>query len=303
MGRHGALLMKIPAKSLSPRGQMLLSVLIFGTVGLFVRLIPLPSALIACARGVIGAVCILLYMRVRALRPDAAAIRRNALMLLLSGAALGFNWAFLFEAYRYTTVATATLCYYLAPTLVMLLSPVLLHEKLTVRKLLCCLVALLGMVFVSGAAGGGLPQGKELTGILWGLASAVCYAGVMIFNKKLRDVAPYDRTVMQLGISAVLMLLYAALTGQPLSVSLPAVPLLMLLIVGVVHTGVAYLCYFGALRDLKAQSAAILSYIDPVAAILLSWLILSENPGWHGLIGAALILGSAVMSERRTEKQ
>lgn len=281
-------------KVFSARGQMLLSMLIFGTVGLFVRYIPLPSSLIACARGVIGAVCIFLFMKLRAQRLDISAIRRNAAVLLLSGAALGFNWVFLFEAYRYTTVATATLCYYLAPVIVMLLSPWLLREKLTSRKLICCLVSLFGMVFVSGVLSGEKPQ---MTGILWGVGSAVLYACVMIFNKKLRNIAPQDRTVVQLGISAVLMFIYAALTEETLSFQLPGTAWVMLMTVGVVHTGVAYLCYFGALRDLKAQSAAIMSYVDPVAAILLSWLVLGEKLGLSGALGAVLILGSTLLSE------
>lgn len=281
-------------KGFSARGQMLLSMLIFGTVGLFVRYIPLPSSLIACARGVIGAVYIFLFMKLRAQRLDISAIRRNAAVLLLSGAALGFNWVFLFEAYRYTTVATATLCYYLAPVIVMLLSPWLLREKLTGRKLICCLVSLFGMVFVSGVLSGEKPQ---MTGILWGVGSAMLYACVMIFNKKLRNIAPQDRTVVQLGISAVLMFIYAALTEETLSFQLPGTAWVMLMTVGVVHTGVAYLCYFGALRDLKAQSAAIMSYVDPVAAILLSWLVLGEKLGLSGALGAVLILGSTLLSE------
>ena len=281
-------------KGFSARGQMLLSMLIFGTVGLFVRYIPLPSSLIACARGVIGAVCIFLFMRLRGQRLDISAIRRNAAVLLLSGAALGFNWVFLFEAYRYTTVATATLCYYLAPVIVMLLSPWFLREKLTGRKLICCLVSLFGMVFVSGVLFGEKPQ---MTGILWGVGSAMLYACVMIFNKKLRNIAPQDRTVVQLGISAVLMFIYAALTEETLSFQLPGTAWVMLMTVGVVHTGVAYLCYFGALRDLKAQSAAIMSYVDPVAAILLSWLVLGEKLGVSGALGAVLILGSTLLSE------
>lgn len=273
---------------------MLTAMLIFGTVGLFVRGIPLPSSLIACARGVIGAVCIFLFMKLRGQRLDVSAIRRNAAVLLLSGAALGFNWVFLFEAYRYTTVATATLCYYLAPVIVMLLSPWLLHEKLTGRKLICCLVSLIGMVFVSGVLSGEKPQ---MTGILWGVGSAMLYACVMIFNKKLRDIAPQDRTVVQLDISAVLMFIYAALTEEALSFRLPGTAWVMLMTVGIVHTGVAYLCYFGALRDLKAQSAAIMSYVDPVAAILLSWLLLGERLGASGALGAVMILGSTLLSE------
>ncbi|MBQ1946836.1 MAG: DMT family transporter, partial [Clostridia bacterium] len=168
-------------RDLSPRGRMLMSMLIFGTVGLFVRYIPLPSSAIACARGVIGAVCIYLYMKMYGRKIDLAAVKSNALTLLFSGAALGFNWAFLFEAYRYS-VSTATLMYYLAPTIVMLVSPFALKEKLTARRLICCLISLGGMVLVSGVLTDHAPQ---LPGVLWGLAAAALYAAVMILNRRI----------------------------------------------------------------------------------------------------------------------
>lgn len=282
----------------SPRGQMLLSMLIFGTVGLFVRYIPLPSSLIACVRGVIGAVCIYLYMKAQDKGVDGSAVRKNGLMLFLSGAALGFNWAFLFEAYRYS-VATATLCYYLAPTIVMLVSPLVLQEKLTAKKLICCLAALGGMVLVSGVLTENAPP---LAGVLWGLAAAVLYASVMLLNKKITGVKSEDRTVVQLAISAAVMLLYAVLTEKQLSFELTALSGVLLLTVGVLHTGGAYLCYFGALRDLKAQNAALLSYLDPALALLLSWLVLGERLGLHGWLGAALILGSTLAGEIKREK-
>jgi len=287
----------------TPHSRMILSMLIFGTVGLFVRAIPLPSSLIACARGVIGALFIYLFMKLRGQRVDLAAIRKNAVMLLLSGAALGFNWVFLFEAYRYTTVATATLCYYLAPVIVMLLSPFLLREKLTLRRLACCLVSLLGMVFVSGAATGAVPTSAELTGILWGVGSAALYACVMLLNKKLYGIKAQDRTVVQLSVSAAFMLVYALLTEKQLSFALSPIAAGMLLTVGILHTGVAYLCYFGALKDMKAQSAAILSYIDPVAAILLSFIVLGEALTWQGALGAVMILSSALLSEIKGKRE
>ena len=280
-------------RDLSPRGRMLMSMLIFGTVGLFVRYIPLPSSAIACARGVIGAVCIYLYMKMYGRKIDLAAVKSNALTLLFSGAALGFNWALLFEAYRYS-VSTATLMYYLAPTIVMLLSPIVLKEKLTARKMICSLISLGGMVLVSGVLTDHAPQ---LPGVLWGLAAAALYAAVMILNRRITGVKSEDRTVVQLSVSAVVMLLYVMLTQTQAAYTLTAVQGTLLIVVGVVHTGIAYLCYFGALRDLPAQSAAILSYLDPAVALLLSALVLGEKLGLHGWMGAVLILGGALVSE------
>ncbi len=279
------------------RLQLISSMVIFGTIGLFVHYIPLPSSVIACARGLIGALFLLLVMVLRHKRPDVGALRKNALLLLFSGAALGFNWILLFEAYRYTTVATATLCYYLAPMFVLLASPIVLKERLTVRKVVCVLVALFGMVFVSGVANTGIPAPSELLGILLGVAAAILYACIVLMNKCMKGVSGNDRTVTQLGLSFIIVLPYILLTEDMALLQITPVSLGLLIFVGIVHTGIAYALYFGSLDKLSAHTAAIFSYIDPIVAILLSALLLKEQLGWTGVVGAVLILGSAFISE------
>ena len=122
------------------------SMLVFGTIGLLRRFIDLPSAVIACFRGLLGCVLLLLLQRLRGRKPDLAALRRYLPALLISGGMIGFNWMLLFEAYRYTTIAVATLCYYMSPVLLIAFSPLLFKEKLTGRQIVCVLLAALGMV-------------------------------------------------------------------------------------------------------------------------------------------------------------
>lgn len=281
----------------SAKTQMFGAMFLFGTIGIFVRYISLPSSIIACVRGLIGTVFLLLVVALSKQRISGAEIRRNLWILLFSGAAIGFNWILLFEAYRYTTVATATLCYYFAPIFVIVASPFLLKERLSVRKAVCVAVALLGMVFVSGVMQNGLPAADEMTGILAGLGAAVLYASVMLANRFLRDISAYGKTVMQLGTAAVVTIPYILLTEDLSAITITPVQGLLVLFLGIVHTGIAYAVYFNALGSLKMQTAAIFSYIDPVVAILLSALLLKEPMGVWGAAGAVLILGSAFVSE------
>lgn len=276
-------------------GKLTLSMIIFGTIGIFRRLIPLSSGLVAMSRGLIGVLFLLLVMRLRGDGMDRAAVRRKLPLLCLSGAAIGVNWILLFEAYNYTSVATATLCYYLAPMFVILASPLVLREKLTLRKLACVSAALLGMVFVSGVleASGG----AGLKGVLLGLGAAVLYASVVLMNKQLGDVPAYDRTIVQLGSSAAVLLPYVLLVEEVSIEAFTPGVIALLLVVGIVHTGIAYALYFGSLMQLKAQTAAILSYIDPVVAVLLSALVLREHMSLLSSLGAVLVLGAAVISE------
>ena len=277
--------------------QKLLSAMgIFGTVGIFVKYIPMSSAAIALCRGLLGALFLLCIMFVCGKRFNGTAIRKNFLILFLSGAAMGFNWILLFESYNYTTVATATVCYYLAPLFLILASP-LLAERMTVKKAVCVGIALVGLVFVSGMVEDGLPEISELKGIGLGIGAALLYATVMLLNKKLSPIPAYDKTIVQLSTSVIVILPYLLLTQGLMFPQLTAVQWGLLLVVGFVHTGVAYALYFGALKDLKAQTIAIFSYLDPVIAVVLSAVVLHEKIGPWGIAGTVLILGSALISE------
>lgn len=281
----------------SSRNLLILSMVIFGTVGIFRRFIPAPSSQIALVRGIIGTVVLIGYMLLTKQSIDRAAVQRNFWALLYSGAAIGFNWILLFEAYCYTSVATATLCYYLAPILVIIGASIILKERLSMRKILCTAAALVGMVFVSGVLETGISSVSEMKGILYGLGAAVLYASVILTNKQMPDIPALDKTIFQLGFASLALLPYVLLT-EGFDEPLEGIGIVLLIIVGVVHTGIAYLLYFGSMKNLKAHTVAILSYIDPVLAILLSALLLREPMSIASAVGAVLILGGAYISER-----
>lgn len=279
--------------------QLIASMFIFGTIGIFVRYVPLPSSVLALVRGFVGSIFVFLFLMLKKSSISKEAIQKNLKMLIFSGIALGVNWILLFEAYRYTTVATATLCYYLAPIFVIMVSPVLLKERLRMKQMICVAFALMGMVFVSGVLETGIPALSEAKGVLYGLGAAVFYATVILMNKKITEISAYDKTIMQLGTAAVVLLPYILLTeplGELMALLTPF-SVGMLLFVGIVHTGIAYVLYFGSMKDLNAHTIAIFSYVDPIVAILLSALFLKEAMGLHGVIGAVLVLGSTFVSE------
>ena len=276
----------------SPYVLFITSMLIFGTIGLLRRYIPLPSAVIACIRGIAGGTVLLLYLLTRRDKHRMKTRTSAALGLCAVGAAMGFNWILLFEAYNYTTVATATLCYYMQPTIVVLLSPFFFREKLTKRKMVLCLIAVTGMVLVSGVTDGN-GAGGNLKGAALGLAAAVLYAAVVIFNKKITGVDALKKTIIQLFSAGAVMIPYLLITGEyrvgPIGLRTAA----LLLTAGVIHTGIAYILYFSSLPGLPAQTAAIFSYIDPVSALVFSAVFLGERLSIQGIAGAVMIIGAA----------
>lgn len=273
------------------------SLLIVGTIGVVRRYIPLSSGLLAFARGLIGALSLSVFVLLRGGRIGHGLPGRKLGALVVTGIALSFNWMLLFEAYTYTTVATATLCYYFAPTIVVLLSPLLFRERLSAKKLICAGLAVLGMILVSGVLEQGSAKSGQMRGVLFGLGAACFYAMVVILNKKITDVDPYERTVVELLASAAAMIPYLLLTEDVSQLHIDAKLIGFVLLVGVVYTGLVYALYFGSIEYLRAQSLAILSYLDPVVALLVSALVLGERLTTAGMIGAVLILGAAVVSE------
>ncbi|MCF0228583.1 MAG: EamA family transporter [Parasporobacterium sp.] len=301
--------------------MLIVSALIFGSVGIFRRFIPLPSAMLACFRGLSGAAFLFLALKVQKKKFRHGIGRKKVWGLIAAGAAIGVNWILLFEAYNYTTVATATLCYYMQPTIVILMSALLFREKLGLNRVICLIISVVGMFFVSGvvenlitadpgqvqqtesgilleaAAAGTLPPDTDTIGILCGLGAAVFYATVIIINKKIPGVDAYEKTIIELVSASVVVIPYMLFTSDISDIHLDTRAVIMLLIVGFIHTGLAYAMYFGSMDGLKTQSIAIISYIDPVTALILSSIILKEKMSVFGIIGAVMILASAVYSE------
>ncbi len=277
------------------KGLMALSMAVFGTLGPFTREISVSSGELALYRAVLASLLIGAYLIFTRQKIDFSAIRRELLLLLLSGVAMGINWVLLFEAYQYTSISAATLSYYFAPVIVTAVSPFLFREKLTGKQILCFTMSTVGLVLIIGVGGTG--TGSDALGILCGLGAAVFYATVVLLNKYIREVTGIHRTLVQFAGAIVILLPYVAWTGGVHLEELSNTGWLCLLVVGLLHTGVNYCLYFSTLKELDGQSAAILSYIDPLVAVLISFFVLGESMTALQLLGGAMILGFTLYNE------
>ena len=286
-------------KSASPRILLALSMLVFGTIGLFVRNIPLPSSEIALYRAVLASVLIGLFLVLTKQKIPFRTIGKELPLLVISGMAMGINWVLLFEAYRYTTVSVATLSYYFAPVIVTAVCPLLFKEKLTARQIICFVMSTVGLVLLIGITD--LDGGStSLKGIAFGLGAALFYAMVILFNKFIKGVAGIQRTMLQF-ISAIAVLIpYVLLTGGITLASMNSTGWVCLLVVGLFHTGVCYCLYFSSLKELPGQEAAILSYIDPLVALLVSLFVLGEQILPIQILGGLMILGFTLWNELKS---
>ncbi len=283
-------------RSLKPRLMIAVSMAVFGTIALFVRNIPISSAQLALCRAVIAAVLIGIYLAASHRSIALKKLGRELWLLLLSGVAMGFNWVLLFEAYKYTTVSVATLSYYFAPVIIIVACPILFREKMSGKKWLCFVMSTLGIVLITGL--GDLSAGSShLRGIAFGLGAAVLYATVVLTNKFIRGIGGIQRTFLQFTAAIVVLLPYVLLTEGISFAAMDGLGWAMLAVVGIVHTGVCYCMYFSALKDLPGQEAAILSYCDPLVAVLMSVFVLGEAISPVQIAGGVLILGFTLWNE------
>lgn len=276
--------------------KIIFSMVVFGTMGILVKNIKVSSGEIALFRAIIATVAIIIYKFISGNKIVFKDIKRDIPVLFLSGAAMGFNWIFLFQAYNYTTVSIATLSYYFAPVIVMIVCPILFREKLTIKQLICFFMSTVGLIMVIGI-GGMEESNSNIIGIGFGLAAAVLYATVIILNKFIKNVTGIDRTLIQFFAAIIVLIPYITLTTGINIGSLDKIGIISIIILGLLHTGICYCLYFASLRDLKGQEAAILSYIDPLVAIIVSVTILGEGINYIQTIGGFMILGFTLLNE------
>lgn len=286
----------------NPRVMNIVAMTVFGTLGLFVRNISLSSGEIALYRAVMAAVLIGGFLLVTRQKLPLAGMKKELPLLLLSGVAMGFNWIFLFEAYKYTTISVATLSYYFAPVIVTVACPILFKEKMSSKQWICFAMSTLGIILITGL-GDLSGSNRHFLGILLGLCAACLYATVILLNKFIKNVEGLHRTFLQFLAAILVLIPYVAFTTGTSIGSLDGLGWGSLLTVGLVHTGIAYCLYFSSLKELPGQKAAILSYIDPLVAVLVSVTVLGEQITALQIIGGLLILGFTLWNELSAAKK
>ncbi len=283
-------------RGMSAKTMNIMAMSAFGTISIFVRNVKLSSMEIAFWRGIIAifVLCFIRKIMGKQKRHPIEAGQKG--LLFLSGMAVGLNWVFLFLAYEYTSVASATLAYYFAPAIVMALCPLLFKEKITRFQLFCFLMSTLGLVLVIG---GGNLSGGSMKGICFGLGAACFYAAVVLGNKFISEGSGLERTMVQFAGASVLLFLIVLCKGGFQIQHASVFSLANLIVIGVFHTGSCYWMYFVSIKELKGQQTAILSYIDPFVAILVSLFVFREPVSLLQGIGALLILGFTCLYERK----
>ena len=275
----------------------IVSLLIFGSNGVFASHIDMTSAEIVCMRTLIGSLALILVLLISRTKLDWAVMKREAFKLIAAGICLGVNWALLFEAYKLMSVSIATLTYYLAPIIVLILSPLLLREKQSARAYIGMGAAVVGLVLAVGLGDASVTA----TGLIVGLGSAVFYAGLIIFNKKIDGVTGLPLTTIEMVIAACVMLPYVLLTGGHVGFPPDIEGTLYLIFLCLVNTGLACWLYFSSMNRLPARAVALFGYVDPVSALIFSAVFLGDRMGVLQIVGAVLVFAGAAFGQSKSK--
>ncbi len=277
----------------------IVAMVLFGTIGMFLRYIGLPSDLVAMCRGFLGSAFIAVLYLAKGKRMDRKSLRENGKYLVLSGVMLGINWIFLFAAYKQTSVAVASLCNYMAPIVIIALAPALYGDNWSVKRVLCVIGAVIGIILVSNVMSA---ENVNTKGIFLGLGAAAGFVGLVICNRSMKDVPALDRVFVQLLVSALTILPYTIIVNKGAHIEVDALSIGFTIMLGIVHTGFAYCLYLIPMANLPVQSFALLGYIEPVVSVICSAVFLHEPLGIAGVIGAILVIGSAIAGEMTSIK-
>lgn len=278
---------------------LIISMFVFGTIGLFIKNIPLSSGEIALYRAILAIIFIGIYLIITKSRISFSLIKKSLPYLLISGMAMGINWILLFESYKYTTISIATLSYYFAPIIVTMVSSFLFKEKLSLKQLICFIGSTIGLILITGI---NTSTSNNLIGILLGVGAAIFYATVILLNKFIKDVSGVHRTFLQFISSTFILIPYVLFSSGINILSLNSNGLINMLIVGFIHTGITYVLYFSSIKDLSGQKIGIFSYIDPLVAIIVSFVFLNESMSFIQIIGGLFILCFTLVNEIKNKK-
>lgn len=269
--------------------------LMFGSNGVVASLIHLSSAEIVLARSALGSAFLILLFFALGGRCTAFHHKKSLLFLAVSGSAMAANWLFLFQAYRLIGVSLATLITYCGPVIVMALSPLLFRERVTAVKLAALLTALLGVFLISGQAA---MDGVNPWGILCAGLSAASYVVLVVFSKLSVEIEGMENSTVQLFFTFLTVAVFVGLRGG-FAMRLSSGDWLPVLWIGLLNTGIACWMYFSAIGALPVQTVAVCGYLEPLSAVVFSVLFLGERLRGLQLLGAALIIGGAVLGESK----
>lgn len=269
--------------------KYIFALLLFGSNGIIASHISLTSYEIVFFRTLIGCLLLIILFKLTGHKMVLSNNKQHLFYLTLSGIAMGTSWIFLYEAYQQIGVSIASLIYYCGPVIVMVLSPLLFKEKLTLPKIIGFIIVLSGILLINMQA---IQVEKTGWGLFCGGMSAIMYALMVIFNKKAHSITGIKNSMLQLTISFFTVAVFIGFQ-QGFLIQVSPDDWIPIFILGLLNTGMGCYLYFSSISHLPVQTVAIFGYLEPLSAVVFSVLFLSEVLLPIQVFGVVLVIGGA----------
>ncbi len=269
--------------------KIIIAMTIWGSIGLFVRTSGLSPFEVAFFRAFIASICLIFIDKVFYKNKEVVN-KKEVMLLLLCGVLMGLNWVLLFTAYQYTTISIASICYDFAPIFVVMLASIFLKEKITPKTIVCIGFSLVGLFMIASNTGTSTGNSQHIKGILFAMSGAILYSLVVVISLTIKNVSSIKISTYQMVASSIVLLPFVIQSNIFFNLKLNAIPIILIL--GIVHTCLAYILYFSGMKKTKANTVAILGYIEPITAVVLSFIVLHEPLTTMQIIGGVIVLGS-----------
>ena len=278
---------------------LILVMIVWGSLGVFTRSIPLSAVSLAFLRALIALPVLFIAMKMK---------KREKIKLswlipyIISGVLLGLGWLTLFYGFKHTSISSAVIIYNMCPIYVMILAPVILKEAISKVQIAVISISFIGLVFV---VGNNLLDGYGYMGILLSAPSGMMYAAIVLINRSIkRRLDNQTATFIQIATATIVLLPFALLDGDVFTLgNLENISIIYIILLGVLHTGVAYTMFFSVYQHMKSVEIVSYSFLEPLFGILFSVIFIGEKLTLPQIIGGVLIIGSAYIGEALKAKK
>lgn len=279
------------------RLHLSLVMILWGSLGVFTKSIPLSALSLAFLRAFIALPVLFLAMKVKTgVHKKSVLSFRQLKPYLLSGAILGFGWLTLFYGFKHTSIASAVIIYNMCPVYVIIAAPLLLKEKIMPLQIAVIIISFTGLLFIVGS---NLTEGSSLVGILLSGLSGIMYACIVMLNRSIKErVENRTATFFQILTAALVLLPFVLIDGEIFRITgMDIKAWIFLVLLGAVHTGLAYTLFFSVYESMKSLEIVSFSYLEPLFAIVFSLIFLGETLMPLQIAGGVMILGSTYAAE------
>lgn len=275
------------------RIKLVFVMIIWGSLGVFTRSIPLSALSLSFLRALIALPILFIVMKMKKANKVKCSLLKP---YIISGVLLGFGWLTLFYGFKHTSISSAVIIYNMCPVYVIIAAPIVLKETISKIQIAVIFISFLGLFLIIGH---NLTEGYGYMGLILSAISGMLYATIVLINRSIKvRVDNQTATFVQIFTAMTVLLPFVLFEGNIFTVvRLDALAVIYTILLGILHTGMAYTMFFSIYEHMKSVEIVSFSFLEPLFGILFSVIFVGERLTLLQTFGGILILGSTYIGE------